>query len=91
MEKSGEAPEAPVTFHGAAYALGQARPTLLWRGIRLLVLAAFAAPIARRAPPESARNAPISPHDRPRAKGWVITPAPRGGGAKKGAGGHPRR
>lgn len=64
MEKSGEAREAPVT-----------RPwrDLSWRGIRLLVLAAFAAPIARRAPPESARNARVRPHDRPRAKKGVGT------------------
>ncbi len=60
MEKSGEAREAPVT-----------RPwrDLSWRGIRLLVLAAFAAPIARRARVESARNAPAGPHDHSRAKG----------------------
>lgn len=82
MEKSGEAPEAPVT-----------RPwrDLSWRGICSGMSAPDAAPIARRAHVESARNAPIGPHNCLRAKGWVIAPAPRGGGAKKGAGGHPRR
>lgn len=74
MEKSGEAREAPVTVPWRG---------LSWRGIRLLVLAAFAAPIARRARVESARNAPAGPHDHSRAKGWVIAPWPKGGAPKR--------
>lgn len=62
---------------------GEAPVTLPWRGIRSGMSAPDAAPIARRAHVESARNAPIGPHNCLRAKGWVIAPAPRGGGAKK--------